>query len=507
MTITPMMKQYYDIKMAHEDAIVFFRLGDFYEMFYEDAYKASRILGLTLTSRGKDENGHKIPMCGIPHHSANTYIPKLLAHNIKIAICEQTEDPSLSKGITRREVVNILTPGTLLEDNYLSSGLNNFLMAVTLDPTKPCYGLAYCDISTGEFWVTELATTVELLDELEKIDPREVLVPPQIEADLLKGRYITPVTICSTRESEKILGDYFNLFSLEGLGLESFHSGIQALACITVYLNKTRKSKNLLRQRYKSINTWELGPSPFAIGSHYPHESAHKIGIITLGNGPNQNPMGTRLLRKWLIRPLYDLALIRQRLDAVDFFYQNQTVLHFVLRILETVYDIERLNTRLLNGLAHPKDLVSIKQSLVQLPEIYQHLYRAGKAFHELVLFPESWLDNTQSLVNSIATTLIDEPPALLSSGGFIRSGTFPELDALRAQVAEGKNWFVNYEEKLRQETGIKSLKISTIGSLDTSRSPAPILRSTFSFANKPWPMERFTQRNSRPRKTLFFMQ
>ena len=217
--------------------------------------------------------------------------------------------------------------------------------------------------------------------------------------------------------------------------------------------------------------------------------------------------MGTRLLRKWLIRPLYDLALIRQRLDAVDFFYQNQTVLHFVLRILETVYDIERLNTRLLNGLAHPKDLVSIKQSLVQLPEIYQHLYRAGKAFHELVLFPESWLDNTQSLVNSIATTLIDEPPALLSSGGFIRSGTFPELDALRAQVAEGKNWFVNYEEKLRQETGIKSLKISTIGSLDTSRSPAPILRSTFSFANKPWPMERFTQRNSRPRKTLFFMR
>ena len=245
MTITPMMKQYYDIKMAHEDAIVFFRLGDFYEMFYEDAYKASRILGLTLTSRGKDENGHKIPMCGIPHHSANTYIPKLLAHNIKIAICEQTEDPSLSKGITRREVVNILTPGTLLEDNYLSSGLNNFLMAVTLDPTKPCYGLAYCDISTGEFWVTELATTVELLDELEKIDPREVLVPPQIEADLLKGRYITPVTICSTRESEKILGDYFNLFSLEGLGLESFHSGIQALACITVYLNKTRKSSRI----------------------------------------------------------------------------------------------------------------------------------------------------------------------------------------------------------------------------------------------------------------------
>ncbi|MDD5456516.1 MAG: DNA mismatch repair protein MutS [Candidatus Margulisbacteria bacterium] len=459
-----MMRQYYEIKSGCEDAILFFRLGDFYEMFYDDAYKASRILGLTLTSRGKDENGEKIPMCGIPYHAANNYIPKLLAQNIKIAICEQTEDPSQAKGLTRREVVKILTPGTVLEDNLLQSQENNYLMAISNDTLKNNFGLAYCDISTGEFFVTEINDPAKLVDEIEKINPKEILTATNLDIRLVQGFFTTVYNPLPYKEARDRFLKFYNIHSAEAVGLEDFHISFSALAAILNYLEKTKKitgflnkPKRIDNQDYLYMNAVTLKNLEVLSALNPQNKSGSLIWVLDM----TRTSMGARLLRKWCAKPLYNRELIQQRLDAVDFFHTNFGVLAELDSLLGEIYDLERLNVKIANQIANPRDLISIKNSLNKLPALYQILKEIPSNLKNLLLFPEEWLKATHDMSVEIEKIILDEPPVLLNNGGIVKSSYSEELDKLREDVKNSKQWFIDLEIRLKKETNIKSLKVN----------------------------------------------
>jgi len=463
MALTPMMKQYYEMKSQHEDSILFFRLGDFYEMFFEDAYKASRILGLTLTGRGKDEDGNKIPMCGIPHHAANNYIPKLLAQNVKVAICEQTEDAATSKGITKRAVVNVITPGTIIEDNLLSSRQNNFLLAVSMDPIRSCWGIAYCDISTGEFNITEVHDQQTFLDEVTKIEAKEILVPTTINESLFREFYTSPYQVLPVKESKISVKDFFKLSSFESIGISDYQVVFQAISGIIKYLKHNKKLSHSLQKpkmystdQYLFINSVTM--TNLEIIS--PLNKQGKAGSLLWVLDKTKTAMGARMLKKWCLRPLYNLVDIQQRLDNVDYFFSNFEVLKETEQILDNIYDIERLNIKLINAVVNPKDLIAIKHSLLKLPELHLLLSNIPKELVDLIIFPKQWLTQTDKMVESIQRTINDDPPALINNGGFIKNGISDDLDKYRQDVSDSKEWFLNYERKLKNDTGIKSLKI-----------------------------------------------
>ncbi len=464
MAVTPMMRQYYEIKMAHEDAILFFRLGDFYEMFYEDAYKASRLLGLTLTSRGKDEHDNKIPMCGIPYHAANNYIPKLLAQNISIAICEQVEEATAGKGLTRREVINVITPGTLIEDNYLQSDENNFLLAVCKDPQRDIYGIAYVDISTGEFWVTTAPSKETLLDEVEKVGAREVLVPSGIEPQLFKEMHTVYVNAIGHKEAEQQIKAVFGLISLESIGIEGLAPTWPAIVSITDYLVRTKKSlKSIQKPRYYDPSS-TMGVNAATL-RHLeilqPLNNQGKAGSLLWTMDKTETPMGARLMRKWLLRPLYDIIEIRTRHDVVDYLYQHQTQARQIMKVLDNVFDLERLGIKINNRNANPKDLISLRTSLHELPDLLQLLASLNENAKALVCFPQEWIPVLNTITTLIETTLTDDPPALLNQGGFVRRGVDEELDQLFNDVTNNRQWIIDMEARLREETGIKNLKIN----------------------------------------------
>ena len=464
MALTPMMKQYYDMKSQHEDSILFFRLGDFYEMFFEDAYKASRILGLTLTSRGKDENDNKIPMCGIPYHAANNYIPKLLAQNIKVAICEQTEDAGVSKGITKREVINVITPGTIIEDNLLNSKQNNFLLAVSMDTIRNSWGIAYCDISTGEFNITELHDQQLFMDEITKIDAKEILVPTTMDESLFREFYTSHYQAVSIKESKTMVQDFFNIHSLESIGLSDYQIVFPAINGIIKYLEHNKKlSSSLQKPKMYSpdLNMFINSVTMTNLEIVSPLNKQSKAGSLLWVLDRTKTAMGARLLRKWCIRPLYNIEDIQKRLDNVDYFYSHFDILKETETILDSVYDLERLKTKLVNNLVNPKDMVSIKHSLQLLPNLHNLLNGIPSEIIDLVIFPSDWLVHTQEIVESIENTINNDPPAMINSGGFIRPGFSSDLDKYRQDISDSKIWFINLEKKLKEETGIKSLKIS----------------------------------------------
>ncbi|MDI6731580.1 MAG: DNA mismatch repair protein MutS [Candidatus Margulisbacteria bacterium] len=459
--LSPMVKQYLAIKEKHKDAILFYRLGDFYEMFNRDAETASRELDLVLTGRGQEDN--RMPMCGIPYHAAENYIAKLIAKGYKVAICEQTEDPSQAKGIVKREVIRIITPGTLIESNLLPSTANNYLLAIMQE--KNIFGLAYIDASTGEFMATEIESEDKLLDEINRINPAEILISDLAseKARLLVAGFSVVTEFKDTYDletAEEKLKDFFKVKSLDAFGLSAVKMAWGAAAAILDYLKETQKS-NLGQVNY--IRPYQADDFMLIDASTRRNlELTQTIrdkslrGSLLWVLDKTKTSMGGRLLRQWVLQPLLDIEKINQRLDAVNELYQNAVLRAEVGSEIKQTADLERVVGRVASASANARDLLALKETLQKLPKIKQVMSEIKSAMLAAIRSLPDFNEAVQVLEKSIAP----DPPFTLKDGGIIKTGFNAELDEIKKAAAEGKNWIAQLENEERRKTGIKSLKV-----------------------------------------------
>lgn len=454
---TPMMKQYLSIKEKHQDAILFFRLGDFYEMFFGDAEKAARELDLVLTGRGKDAN--RMPMCGIPFHAAENYIARLIDRGYKVAICEQVEDPKVAIGVVKREVVRIVTPGTVIEANLLTAKANNYLLAITNEKNK--FGLAYIDASTGEFRVTELESKEKVLDEINRVNPAEILVSDLIENDF---HFQQPKSsfkdIFDHEASEEKLKEFFKVNSLDSFGLNSVKSSWGAAVAILEYLKETQKTS---LEQINQIKPYH--PSQFMFidaGTRRNLELVQTIrdktykGSLLWVLDRTKTSMGGRLLKQWILQPLLDVRNINQRLDSVEELHGNAVLRAEVGQEIKNISDIERAVGRIASGTANAKDLIALKESLRLLPKLKGLLSNAqSQMLKELCQ-----LSDFGEVLDLISRAIVDEPPYVIKEGGLIKVNYEAELDEVKKAAREGKDWIAHLENEERKRTGIKSLKV-----------------------------------------------
>jgi DNA mismatch repair protein MutS len=468
---TPAMRQYFDAKRQHRDAIVFFRMGDFYEMFYEDALTAARALELTLTSRSKDSAGGAIPMCGVPFHAADTYIARLVKKGFRVAVCEQMEDPKKAKGLVRREVVRVVSPGTLTDAGYLDAREPAFLMAVAPAPAGAGYGVALIDLSTGEFTATEYMgsdSRQTFADELAVLRPREIVAPESVSdlTTLVEAlRLETVVTRADdwTFEAEaarRSLLDQLRTHSLQAFGLDDRVSATRAAGALVQYLRETQKV-DLSHVREVSFRSGSdcLIVDPTTLRNLGVIEAAQggRAGSLLNEIDRTVTPMGGRLLRAWLLRPLLTLERIQDRLDAVEDFAFRATERAKVRETLKSIHDIERLVARAALGTAGPRDLVALKSSIAAIPRVRMLLTDMQAP---LVLSLTAEIDDLADVRDELDRTLLDDPPAVARDGGMVRDGIDPELDELRTISRSGKQRIAEMEEAERARTGISSLKI-----------------------------------------------
>ena len=466
---TPAMRQYFEAKRQHRDAIVFFRMGDFYEMFYEDALTAARALELTLTSRSKDSTGGAIPMCGVPFHAADGYIARLVKKGFRVAVCEQMEDPRKAKGIVKREVVRVVSPGTLTDAGYLDAREPAFLMSIM--DARPGYGVALLDLSTGEFTAAEFVgadARQALADELAVLRPREIIASPAhtdvaaLVGELRLGALITHADewAFEFEAARRSLLDQLKTQGLQAFGLEGHQPAICAAGALVQYLRDTQKA-DLAHLR-------EIG---FRAGSEclvVDPTTLRNLEVIEASTGGRAGslldeidrtvtPMGGRLIRAWLLRPLLSLERIQDRLDAVEEFAFRATDRAKVRETLKTIHDIERLVGRAALGTAGPRDLVSLRQSIAAIPRVRMLL---SDLQAPLVKSLVAEVDDLADIRDELERTLLDDPPAVARDGGMIRDGVDPELDELRTISRSGKQRIAEMEDAERTRTGISSLKI-----------------------------------------------
>ncbi|MEI6214302.1 MAG: DNA mismatch repair protein MutS [Desulfuromonadales bacterium] len=464
-----MMRQYLEIKSGCPDAILFFRMGDFYEMFLDDALIASRILDIALTSRNKG-GADEIPFCGVPFHSAAPYIAKLIEAGHKVAVCEQVEDPKQAKGIVRREVVRVVTPGLLIETESLSPDENNFLLALHRG-NDDIWGCAWLDVSTGEFRVTELTGTSALLAEATGISPREVLISAGLELDTLPvelrgflGERIssrTPGWVHEHDYTSGLLCSQFGAASAEALGLAGLPSGLIAAGVALYYLRENRKSA---LPHLRDIRVYERR-------EHLALDAATRRNleiIASMAEGKKGGSllgcldrtvtaMGARRLKQWLSYPLVGLEPIRRRLDAVEELLEAAVLRDELTGILKNIADLERLNGRIGMASATGRDLRSLRDSIQHLPEL---LERLGGLQSELIAGLRCSIDPLNDLRELIGRGIVENPPFSLREGGIIASGCNAELDELRAVSSEGKGFIARLEAQEKARTGISTLKI-----------------------------------------------
>jgi DNA mismatch repair protein MutS len=468
---TPAMRQYFDAKRQYRDAIVFFRMGDFYEMFYEDALTAARALELTLTSRSKDAAGGAIPMCGVPFHAADGYIARLVKKGFRVAVCEQTEDPKKAKGLVRREVVRVVSPGTLTDAGYLDAREPAFLLGLAAMEPGPGFGVALLDLSTGEFTATEYGgpdARQTLADELAVLRPREIVAPAQLadaaalNAELRLGALVTTADdwTFEYESARRSLLDQLRTQSLAAFGLEDRPAAVRAAGALVQYLRDTQKA-DLSHIRAVGFRAGAdcLVVDPTTLRNLEVIESSQggRIGSLLGEIDRTVTPMGGRLLRAWLLRPLLALERIQDRLDAVEEFAFRATGRTKIRETLKSVHDMERLVARAALGTAGPRDLVSLKQSIAAIPRLR---LLAEDLQAPLVRSLLAEIDDLADIRDALDGALIDEPPALARDGGMIRDGLDPELDELRTISRSGKQRIAEMEEAERARTGIHSLKI-----------------------------------------------
>jgi DNA mismatch repair protein MutS len=468
---TPAMRQYFEAKRQFRDAIVFFRMGDFYEMFYEDALTAARALELTLTSRSKDSSGGAIPMCGVPHHAGDTYIARLVKKGFRVAVCEQMEDPKRAKGLVRREVVRVVSPGTLTDAGYLDAREPAFLMGIFPASPTSSYGVALLDVSTGEFTTTEYSGSdgrQALADELVVLRPREILAPAgsddvveMVNQLRLDARVTTADGWTFEFEAARAaLLSQTGAQTLRGFGLEEHRAATSAAGALVQYLRETQKA-DLAHVREVSYRTGadSMVVDPTTLRNLEVIEAADggKNGALLHEIDRTMTSMGGRLIRSWILRPLLALERIQDRLDAVEEFAFRSTERAKVRETLKGVHDIERLVARAALGTAGPRDLVALRQSLAAVPRI-RMLLEPFQAPLNRSLGAE--LDDLADLRTELDRVLLDEPPMNARDGGVVRDGVDAELDDLRGISRSGKERIAAMEDAERARTGIGSLKI-----------------------------------------------
>jgi len=466
---TPMMRQYLEIKSGYPDAILFFRMGDFYEMFLDDALLASRILDIALTSRNKG-SGDEIPFCGIPFHSAAPYVAKLIEAGHKVAICEQVEDPKQTKGIVRREVVRVVTPGLLIETESLTPGENNFLLALCRGAAD-VWGCAGLDASTGEFRVTELPGVTAALAESVCINPREVLLPDDLELESLPAELRAffaekivsraPAWVYDRDYAAAQLCEHFQAASVEALGLENMPVALPAAAAALYYLRENRKSalphiRDIrVHQRHEHLALDPATRRNLEITASMAEgkRSGSLLGCLDRTG----TAMGARRLKQWLSYPLVGVEPIRQRLDAVEELLESHDAREELASQLKNIADLERLNGRIGMAGAGGRDLRSLHDSLVRLPALLECLSRLRSG---LLCSLSVALDPLEDLRELIAAGIVETPPFSLREGGIIAAGYHAELDELRSISSEGKGFIARLEAQERARTGISTLKI-----------------------------------------------
>jgi len=464
---TPMLKQYWSIKRQHRDKILLFRLGDFYETFFDDAEVTARALEITLTAR--EAKGKKYPMAGFPCHAADTYIARLVNKGYKVAICEQVEDPRQASGLVEREVVRIVTPGTLTDPEMLEEKEYNFLAAITFQQSRGRYGLAYADVSTGTFMMTEFEDAKSLLDEVLKVAPRECLLDQAIAEDealratlreikaLVTSR---PPWEFSAENAETVLMDHFGTTSLRAYGYPEKICGLRAAAAIIGYLRETQRA-SLAHMRklssYDSGHTMYIDRTTLRNLELLGRGLRDRKGTLIHTLDRTLTAMGGRTLRSWVERPLLDVEQIERRLAAVGELRDNSLLRARLRDLLKKLYDLERLTSRVANGTANARDLVALGQSLEVLPQILKTLAEARS--ERLVALAEE-IDPLSAVAELIKRALVDNPPTTLREGGLIREGYDREVDELRSAAAHGRDWIVQLESSERERTGIRSLKV-----------------------------------------------
>ncbi|MBO2532981.1 DNA mismatch repair protein MutS [Planifilum fulgidum] len=461
---TPMIQQYLSIKAEYPDAFLFFRLGDFYEMFFEDAKKAAEELEIVLTSR--DGGKERVPMCGVPYHSAETYIERLINKGYKVAICEQVEDPSQAKGVVRREVVRVITPGTVIEEQMLEEKENNFLVVLAGDGHRSA--LAACDLSTGECHITQLEGAEDLLDEAATYHPREVLISGALARDkaFVKqsstrlGSVVTPVDeeeLPPLAEMERQLREQFP----EDWSLLTSPELTWAAGVLLSYLRRTQKRtlRHLHRlHRYDVRRYMMLDDSARRnLELTTTIRGGKRQGSLLWLLDRTATAMGSRMLKRWLDKPLLDLKEILARQDAVEAFAGDPILLEEVRTRLKGIYDLERISARIAYGSANGRDLRSLCRSLQAVPSLKEKLVQSGKPV--LVSLAER-MDPCADVARLVEEAIVEDPPATVKEGGVIRDGYDSGLDELRRIQREGKDWIARLEEREREITGIKSLKV-----------------------------------------------
>lgn len=466
--LTPMMQQYMETKAQYKDCILFYRLGDFYEMFFEDALTVTKELEITLTGKncGLEE---RAPMCGVPYHSVEGYLNRLVQKGYKVAICEQVEDPKLAKGIVKREVVRIVTPGTNLNTQALDASKNNYIMCIVyLDDS---FGLSVADVTTGDYFVTELDSARKLMDEIAKYAPSEIvcneaLYVSGVDLEDLKERLgITIYSLDSwyfdDASCEKVLKEHFKVASLEALGIGDYNSGAIGAGALLQYLYETQKNS---LAHLTGITGYTTGKYMLLDSSSRRNlelcetlREKQKRGSLLWVLDKTKTAMGARTLRSYIEQPLIDRETIVKRLDAVNELKNDAITREELREYLSPVYDLERLISRITYASANPRDLIAFKTSLQMLPHIKYILSDLQSPLLK-ELYEE--LDALEELCELIEKAIEDEPPLAMKEGGIIKSGYNEEVDKLRNAKTEGKTWLAEVEEEEREKTGIKNLRI-----------------------------------------------
>lgn len=465
---TPMMQHYLKTHEEYKDCILFYRLGDFYEMFFDDAKVVSKELELTLTGKscGTEE---RAPMCGIPYHAAETYLTRLVKKGYKVAICEQVEDPKLAKGMVKREVTRVVTPGTTLNAQALDETKNNYIMCIAYIGDH--YGISSADITTGDYYVTEVDSERKLLDEVNKYQPTEIICNEAfyisgIDIDDMKNRmgiviYSLDAWYFSDETAQMTLKDHFKVRDLEGLGLADYDSGVVAAGALLKYLYETQKTtlSNLV-----AIHPYTTGKFMIIDSSTRRNlelvetlREKQKRGSLLWVLDKTRTAMGARTLRSFVEQPLIERTEIEERYDAIDEFNTNAITREEIREYLNPVYDLERLITRVTYQTANPRDLIAFRNSIHMLPPIKTLMSDFQSPLLKRLY---EQMDTLDELYELIERSIAEEPPLTLHDGGILKEGYNEEVDRLRKAKTDGKSWLADLEAKEREKTGIKNLKI-----------------------------------------------
>ena len=462
MTQTPMMQQYTRIKSQYPDTLLFFRLGDFYELFGDDAKIAAKVLDITLTSRDRNKE-NPIPMCGVPYHAVDGYLEKLIKNGFRVAICEQLEDPKTAKGVVKRDVIRVVTPGTYLEAD-VDENSNIYLVGIIEQDGK--FGMAIVDLSTGEFKVTLIQDPSSFKDELTRIKPAEIIIPNNNSMEL--SSYLDEInpTITKTEHRnwypdtcEYLLMDHFQVQNLHVLGLDH-ELLIQCAGAVLAYLRETQKAAlthithitNYSLSQYLQIDASSFRNLELSRTIREGKKVGSLLGVID----QTVTSMGARLLRSWIEKPLIDLQAIKKRQAAIAYLVDNSIIRMELAELLDQVQDLERLTSRLVYGTGNARDLIALKRSLLQVPKIQALLEQEESALTEYIqkLYP------LNELTEIIERAIVENPPVSVREGGLIKAGFNAELDELRQTNKDGKSWIAALEASERDRTGIKSLKV-----------------------------------------------